>query len=56
MAVGTAASREALIASALSDPEEQLHSLLRRLMAAFPDDVREAARRSKAKAHAEEEE
>ena len=57
MAVGTAASREALIASALSDTEKkQLHSLLRRLMAAFPDEVREAARRSKAKAHAEEEE
>ena len=52
--VGTAASREALIASALSDAEkEELHSLLRRLMAAFPDEVREAARRAKAKAHAE---
>jgi DNA-binding MarR family transcriptional regulator len=56
-AAGTAASRESLIASVLSELEkEQLHSLLRRLMAAFPDDVREAARRAKAKAHAEEDE
>lgn len=35
--VGAQARREALIASALSDEEkEQLHGLLRRLMAAFP--------------------
>jgi DNA-binding MarR family transcriptional regulator len=55
-AVGTAASREALIASVLSESEkEELHSLLRRLMAAFPDDVREAARRAKAKSHGEDE-
>lgn len=56
-AAGTAASREALIASVLSESEkDELHSLLRRLMAAFPDDVREAAKRAKAKAHAEEDE
>lgn len=56
-AAGTAASREALIASVLSETEkDELHSLLRRLMAAFPDEVREAARRGKAKAQAEEEE
>jgi DNA-binding MarR family transcriptional regulator len=55
-ATGTAASREALVASVLSESEkEELHSLLRRLMAAFPEEVREAARRSKAKAHADEE-
>lgn len=35
--IGAQARREALIASALSDAEkEQLHALLRRLMAAFP--------------------
>jgi DNA-binding MarR family transcriptional regulator len=56
-AAGTAASRESLIASVLSEREkEQLHAVLRRLMAAFPEDVREAARRAKAKAHAEEDE
>ena len=56
-AVGTAAAREALVASVLSETEkEELHSLLRRLMAAFPDEVREAARRAKTKAHAEEDE
>jgi DNA-binding MarR family transcriptional regulator len=56
MAVGTAASREALIASVLSDAEKvQLHSLLRRLMAAFPEDVREAARRAKSKTSASNE-
>jgi DNA-binding MarR family transcriptional regulator len=54
-AVSTQAGREALIAAVLSDAEkEQLHSLLRRLMGAFPDEVREAAKRSKAKAHADE--
>lgn len=56
-AAGTAAAREALVASVLTETEkEQLYSLLRRLMAAFPDEVREAARRSKAKAHADDEE
>jgi DNA-binding MarR family transcriptional regulator len=56
-AVGTAAGREALIASVLSATEkEELHSLLRRLMAAFPDEVREAARRGKSKTHVEAEE
>lgn len=55
-AVGTQAGREALIASVLSNAEkEQLHGLLRRLMGAFPDEVREAARRARAaKAHAED--
>ena len=49
-AVGTQAARESLIAAALSkDEKEQLHGLLRRLMAAFPEDVREAARRAKQK-------
>jgi DNA-binding MarR family transcriptional regulator len=52
-AVQTQAAREALIASVLSDSEkEQLHALLRRLMGAFPDEVREAVRRAKAKEHA----
>jgi DNA-binding transcriptional ArsR family regulator len=38
--------REALIASALTEDEkEQLHGLLRRLMRAFPDEVREGAKR-----------
>jgi DNA-binding MarR family transcriptional regulator len=54
-AVSTQAKREVLIASVLSDAEkEQLHALLRRLMGAFPADVREAAKRSKLKAHAAE--
>jgi DNA-binding MarR family transcriptional regulator len=49
-AVATQAKREALIASVLSDAEkEQLHALLRRLMSAFPDDVREAAKRKRHK-------
>ena len=53
--VHTQAAREALIASVISDSEkEQLHTLLRRLMGAFPEEVREAARRSKAKAHADD--
>jgi DNA-binding MarR family transcriptional regulator len=54
--VHTQATREALIASVLSDGEkDHLHSLLRRLMAAFPDEIREAAKRSKAKTHADDE-
>lgn len=54
-ATDTQAQREALIASALSEAEkEQLHALLRRLMRAFPDEVREGAKRSKAQEHAEE--
>ena len=49
-AVSTQAEREALIASVLSESEkEQLHSLLRRLMGAFPEEARDAARRSKAR-------
>ena len=54
-ATDTQARREALIASALSEKEkDQLHALLRRLMRAFPDEVREGAKRHRAKAHAEE--
>jgi DNA-binding MarR family transcriptional regulator len=54
-ATDTQARREALIASALTEEErEQLHSLMRRLMGAFPDEVREAAKRRKAREHAEE--
>ncbi|MGZ8563386.1 MAG: MarR family winged helix-turn-helix transcriptional regulator [Candidatus Limnocylindria bacterium] len=54
-ATDTQARREALIASALSDAEkDQLHALLRRLMRAFPDEVREGAKHHKAKEHAEE--
>ena len=53
-ATDTQAQREALVASALSEAEkEQLHALLRRLMRAFPDEVREGAKRSKAQEHAE---
>jgi len=52
---GTQASREALIASALTEQEkEQLHALLRRLMRAFPDEVREGAKRRKVQKQAEE--
>ena len=52
--IHTQAAREALVASVLDEDEkEQLHVLLRRLMAAFPDEVKEAAKRSKAKAHSE---
>ena len=48
-ATDTQAGREALIASALTKAEkEQLHSLLRRLMRAFPHEVRAGARRKKA--------
>lgn len=54
-AVSTQAGREALIASVLTEDEkEQLHSLLRRLMGAFPEEVREAAKRSKARAQVED--
>ena len=54
-ATDTQARREALIASALSEDEkDQLHALLRRLMRAFPDEVREAAKRRRTKEHAEE--
>jgi len=53
-ATDTQAGREALIASALTEEEkEQLHSLLRRLMRAFPDEVREAAKRRKVHEQAE---
>ncbi|MDH4333835.1 MAG: MarR family transcriptional regulator [Chloroflexota bacterium] len=52
-ATDTQAGREARIASALSPAEkEQLYSLLRRLMGAFPEEVRDAAKRSKAKTQA----
>ncbi len=48
-ATDTQAGREALIASALTKAEkEQLHALLRRLMRAFPHEVRQAARHKKA--------
>jgi DNA-binding MarR family transcriptional regulator len=48
-ATDTQAGREALIASALTDAEkEKLHALLRRLMRAFPHEVRAGARRKKA--------
>jgi len=48
-ATDTQAGREALIASALTKAEkEQLHSLLRRLMRAFPHEVRQGARHKKA--------
>jgi DNA-binding MarR family transcriptional regulator len=54
-ATDTQAGREALVASALSEDEkEKLHALLRRLMRAFPDEVREGAKRHKAKEHVEE--
>ena len=47
-AVVTQADREARIASVLTnDEKEQLHALLRRLMSAFPDEVREAAKKAK---------
>jgi DNA-binding MarR family transcriptional regulator len=50
-ATDTQAGKEALIASALTEKEkEQLHGLLRRLMRAFPREVRVAARGKK---HAE---
>lgn len=52
-AVATQGKREELIASVLSEAErKQLHDLLRTLMGAFPDDVREAAKRAKLKSHA----
>lgn len=48
-ATDTQAGKEALIASALTLKEkEQLHGLLRRLMRAFPHEVRAGARRKKA--------
>jgi DNA-binding MarR family transcriptional regulator len=54
-ATDTQAGREALIASALSEDEkEQLHGLLRRLMRAFPDEVREGAKRHRASHKPEE--
>ena len=47
-ATDTQAGKEALIASALSEMEkEQLHALLRRLMRAFPHEVRAAAKHKK---------
>jgi len=54
-AVDTQAGREALVASALTEDEKaQLHSLLRRLMRAFPDEVREGSKRRKAPERAED--
>jgi DNA-binding MarR family transcriptional regulator len=54
-AVHTQADREALIASVLSEPEKaELHKLLRRLMAAFPEEIRDAVKKSKFKAASEE--
>ncbi len=51
--VDTQARREALIASVLSaDEKEGLHDLLRRLMRAFPDEVREGAKHRKVQEHA----
>jgi DNA-binding MarR family transcriptional regulator len=53
--VGTQASREALIASVLSEKEkEQLHDLLRKLMGAFSDEARAAAHRAKTRKDADE--
>jgi DNA-binding MarR family transcriptional regulator len=47
-AVYIQAGREKLIASVLSDAEKnQLYDLLRRLMGAFPDEIRDAAKRKK---------
>jgi DNA-binding MarR family transcriptional regulator len=47
-ATETQAGKEALIASALSEDEkERLHALLRRLMRAFPHDVRAGAKHRK---------
>ncbi|MEX1072357.1 MAG: MarR family transcriptional regulator [Chloroflexota bacterium] len=52
-ATDTQAGREALIASALTEEEkDELHSLLRRLMRAFPEEVREGAKRRKMQEHA----
>ncbi len=46
---GTQAARESLIASVLTVSEkEQLHALLRKLMSAFGDEAREAAKRKHA--------
>ncbi len=54
-ATDTQAQRETLVASALSEAEkEQLYALLRRLMRAFPDEVREGAKHGKTREHAEE--
>ena len=48
-ATDTQAGKEALIASALSEKEkEQLHALLRRLMRAFPHEVRVGAKHQQA--------
>jgi len=53
--VDTQAKRERLIASVLSDDEkEELHSLLRCLMSAFPDEISEAAKWSKRRAKEDE--
>lgn len=50
--VSTQADREIRIASVLSESEkEEIHSLLRRLMGAFPDELREAGKRGKSKEH-----
>ena len=53
-ATDTQARREALIASVLTEDEkEKLHSLLRRLMRAFPAEVLEGAKRRKVQKHTE---
>jgi len=45
-AIGAQAEREAVIASVLTEEEkEQLHTLLRRLMLAFPEETRQQAKR-----------
>jgi DNA-binding MarR family transcriptional regulator len=52
---GSASMKEKLIASVLSEQEkEQLHSLLRTLMAAFPAEVKEASMRGKSAKEPEE--
>lgn len=52
--IGAQAEREALIASVLTEEEkEQLHSLLRRLMMAFPEETRQQAKRHGLKADGE---
>src|SRR5215211_3924464 len=52
-AIGAQAEREARIASVLTEDEkEHLHSLLRRLMMAFPEETRQQAKRHGLKADA----
>jgi DNA-binding MarR family transcriptional regulator len=48
-AVGIASAKEKLIASVLTDDEkEHLHDLLRTLMSAFPDELKDASKRARA--------